>query len=63
MLTMGVVWEFLASGYELLPDFVKLVTVVIFTVPHNSKKPGNQLKNSNHSKMADVLLGKGKLKP
>ena len=22
MLTMGVVWEFLASGYELLPDFI-----------------------------------------
>lgn len=32
-------------------------------VPHNSEKPGNQFKNSNHSKMADVLLGKGKLKP
>lgn len=44
-------------------DFLKLVTVVRFTVPHNSEKPGNQFKNSNHSKMADVLLEKGKLKP
>ena len=55
-----------APACSWLPDFVKLVTVVIccrFTVPHNSEKPGNQFKNSNHSKMADVLLGKGKLKP
>ena len=54
MLSMGVV---IGHSRDLLSIYCR------FTVPNNREKPGNQFKNSNHSKMADVLLEKGKLKP
>lgn len=39
MLSMGVVWEFLSSGYGLLPDSVKLVTTTAKSLVTSLRTP------------------------